>query len=95
MVKGGTNFRKQAGQRRKERKDPVSRVPVSGDIEMVSETDVDLSNTTVVDDGEIPAPSNAGIPASENKLSGATKKITGSITVDIRNIRKSNWLSNN
>ena len=44
--------------------------------------------------GEIPGPSNAGIPASENKLSGATEKITDSINVD-RNIRKSHWLSNN
>ena len=42
MVKGGTNFRKQAGQRRKKRYGPVRRVPVSGDIEMVSETDVGL-----------------------------------------------------
>ena len=66
MVKGGTHFRKQAGERRKMRKGPVMRVPVSGDIELVSETDVDLSNTTVVDDGEIPGPSNAGIPVKTN-----------------------------
>ena len=57
----------------------MRKVPVSGDIEMVSETDVDLSNITVVDDGEIPVPSNAGIPASENKLSEPTEKITDSI----------------
>ena len=29
---------------------------------------VDLSNTTVVDDGEIPGPSNAGIPVKTNCL---------------------------
>ena len=84
MVKGGTNFRKQAGERRKKRKGPMSRV--SGDIEMISETDVDLSNTTVVDDGEIPGPSNAGKPASEKKLSGTTEKITNSINVDIETL---------
>ena len=67
MVKGGKNFRKQAGQRRKKRKGPVRKVHVSGDIKMVSETDVDLSNTTVVDGGEIHGPSNAGIPASGKK----------------------------
>ena len=49
-VKGGTNFRKQAGERRMKRKGPVRRVPVLGDIEMVYETDVDLCNTTVVDE---------------------------------------------
>ena len=68
MVKGGPNFRKQAGQRRKKRKGPVSRVPVSSVIEMVSGTDVDLSNPTVVDDGEIPGPSNDGIPVKTNRL---------------------------
>ena len=83
MVKGGTNCRKQAGQRRKTRKGPARKVPVSGDIEMVSETDADLSNTNVVDDGEIPGPSNAGISASEKKLSGATEENSDSINVDI------------
>ena len=75
MVKGGTNFRKQAGQRRKKRTVPGSKVPVSGDIEMVSETDVDLSNTIVVDDGEILGPSNAGIPASEKNCLEQLKKL--------------------
>ena len=53
---------------------------------MVSETDVGLSNTTVVDDGEIPGPSNAGISTTEKRLTGATKKITDSINVDIKTL---------
>ena len=86
MVKGGTNFRKQAGQRRKKRKVPVSRVPVSSVIEMVSETDVDLSNTTVVDDGEIPGPSSAEIPVKTNCLE-QLKKITDGIDVAIETLQ--------
>ena len=66
MVKGGTNFRKHAGQRRKKRKCPM-RAPLSADIDMISETEVDLSGTS---DGEMPVPSNVEIPASEKKLTG-------------------------
>ena len=51
MVKGGRNFRKHAGQRRKKRKGPM-RAPLSVDIDMVQ---VELVLLKYLDHVEIPA----------------------------------------
>ena len=57
-MKGGSSFKKHVVQRRKKRK--CHGFHVSDDIEMVSEIEVELSVTTVVDvdGGEIHGPSN-------------------------------------
>ena len=62
MVKGRNFFlERYDGKRQKERKGPVGRLHVSGDAEMVSETDVDLSGTSSIVDGDKPGPSNIEI----------------------------------
>ena len=72
-MKDGSNFKTHAVQRRKKRNGPGFHV--SDDIEMVSEIEVELSVTTVVDvdGGEIPGPSNDEISLSEK--TGAIEKL--------------------